>query len=156
MSEESFIDTTDIFGKTPQLTGLENGHGSKVKEPSVQTGKGSKNRRSIERKRSFSGRKHYRSSSHHTKRSKKSKKNKGKKRRRRDCSSSTSLSSSSCSEQNINIEDCVQGDNPIERFKIVSQDTFHKWSLAEELATYANENFEKYIPERDLKEAVLV
>ena len=32
MSEESFIDTTDNVGEIPQLTGLENRHGSKVKE----------------------------------------------------------------------------------------------------------------------------
>ena len=45
---------------------------------------------------------------------------------------------------------------PYKRFKIVSEEEQFKWSLPEGMATYANELFETYISDKEVKEAVLL
>ena len=48
------------------------------------------------------------------------------------------------------------GDGPkSKRFRIISEEEEYKWSLPQDMASYANDNSEKYIPEKDVKEAIL-
>ena len=42
------------------------------------------------------------------------------------------------------------------QFKIVSEEEECMWSLPAIMAEYANENSEKFIPDKDLKEAILL
>ena len=42
------------------------------------------------------------------------------------------------------------------RFKIITEEEEYKWSLPQDMASYANDNSEKYIPEKDVKEAILI
>lgn len=42
------------------------------------------------------------------------------------------------------------------RFRVTREEDLHKWSLPVELATYANEASEEFIPEKELKEQVLL
>ena len=49
------------------------------------------------------------------------------------------------------------GDCPnSKRFRIVTEEEEYKWSLPQDMASYANDNAEKYIPEKDVKEAILI
>ena len=52
----------------------------------------------------------------------------------------------------------VQGvDGPnTKRFRIITKEEEYKWSLPQDMASYANDNSEKYIPEKDVKEAILI
>ena len=43
-----------------------------------------------------------------------------------------------------------------QRFKIVSEEEEYRWSLPADMAEYANENLEKFIPEKDVQEATLL
>ena len=42
------------------------------------------------------------------------------------------------------------------RFRIITKEEEYKWSLPQDMASYANDNSEKYIPEKDVKEAILI
>ena len=42
------------------------------------------------------------------------------------------------------------------RFKIVSEEENYRWSLLADMTEYANENLEKFIPDKDVKEAILL
>ena len=42
------------------------------------------------------------------------------------------------------------------RFEMVSQEEEYRWSHPVDIAKYANENSEKFIPDRDVKEAILL
>lgn len=42
------------------------------------------------------------------------------------------------------------------RFKITREEDIHKWSLPNDLASYANDASEEFIPEKELKEQVLL
>ena len=42
------------------------------------------------------------------------------------------------------------------RFNIVSEEEEYGWSLLADMAEYANENSEKFIPDKDVKEAILL
>ena len=49
------------------------------------------------------------------------------------------------------------GDGPnSKRFRIITEEKEHKWSLPLDMASYANDNSEKYIPEKDVKKAGLI
>ena len=49
------------------------------------------------------------------------------------------------------------GDGPnSKRFRIITEEEEYKWSLPQDMASYANGNLEKYIPEKDVKEAILI
>ena len=41
------------------------------------------------------------------------------------------------------------------RFKIVLEEKEYRWSLPAEMAEYANDNSEKFIPDKDVNEAIL-
>ena len=48
------------------------------------------------------------------------------------------------------------GDGPnSKRFRIFTEEEY-KWSLPQDMASYANDNSEKYIPEKDVIEAILI
>ena len=50
-----------------------------------------------------------------------------------------------------------RGDGPnAKRFRIITEEEEYKWSLPQDMASYANDNSEKYIPEKDAKEAILI
>ncbi|XP_066915546.1 uncharacterized G-patch domain protein DDB_G0278987-like [Clytia hemisphaerica] len=87
---------------------------------------------------------------------KKSKKSSAKKRKnkRRRLSSSSSSSCSSSSSSSSDSEDVssVEGRAP-ERFKVVPEEEKNKYELPKSLTEYVNEQFETYIPEKDLKSA---
>ena len=82
-------------------------------------------------------------------RKKRSKKPSKKKRRRRSPSSSSSSSSSHSSSSESEEED-----QETTRFHIVSNEDQFKWDLPSELASYANTQFEKYILEKSIHDAV--
>ena len=44
---------------------------------------------------------------------------------------------------------------PRKRFKITSEEEENAWSLPDEMLEYVNEQFEKYIKEKDLKESIM-
>ena len=50
------------------------------------------------------------------------------------------------------------GDGPTsKRFRVITEEEECKWSLPQDMASYANDNSEeKYIPEKDGKEAILI
>ena len=49
------------------------------------------------------------------------------------------------------------GDGPnAKRFRIITEEEGYKWSLPQDMASYANDNSEKYIPEKDVKKAILI
>ena len=49
------------------------------------------------------------------------------------------------------------GDGPnAKRFRIITEKEEYKWSLSQDMASYANDNSEKYMPEKDVKEAILI
>lgn len=48
------------------------------------------------------------------------------------------------------------GEPFIKQFKSISKKEEYKWSLAQNVATCANKNTEKYISEKDIKEAILL
>ena len=49
------------------------------------------------------------------------------------------------------------GDGPnSERFRIITEEEEHKWNLPQDMASYASDNSEKYIPKKDVKEAILI
>ena len=75
------------------------------------------------------------------------KKKKHGKRKRRSHTSASNDSSST---------DGNDSDDPQHaRFKIVTEDEKFKWKLPKGMASYANRYFEEFIPEGDLKEAIL-
>ena len=48
------------------------------------------------------------------------------------------------------------GDGPSsKRFKIIYEEEEYKWSQPQDMASNANDNSEKYIPEKDVKERAL-
>ena len=42
------------------------------------------------------------------------------------------------------------------RFKIVSEEGEYRWSVPADMTEYANENLEKFIPDKDVKEVILL
>ena len=49
------------------------------------------------------------------------------------------------------------GDGPnSKRFRIITEEKEYKWSLPQDMASYVNDNLEKYLPEKDVKEAILI
>ena len=47
------------------------------------------------------------------------------------------------------------GDGPnSKRFRIITEEEEYKWSLPQDMVSYANDNSEKYIPEKDVKQAI--
>ena len=57
----------------------------------------------------------------------------------------------------INEPSAQGGDGPnIMSFRIITEEEEYKWSLLQDMASYANDNSEKYISEKDVKEAILI
>ena len=49
------------------------------------------------------------------------------------------------------------GDGPdSKRFRIITEEEEYKWSLPPDMASHANDNSEKYIPEKYVKETILI
>ena len=49
------------------------------------------------------------------------------------------------------------GDGPnSKRFRIITEEEEYKWSLPQDMASYVNDNSEKYVPKKDVKEAILI
>ena len=127
-------------------------HGSKIEQRVIQRdsspkrGKSLKKRKTRKRRRTTSS---SQSRSPPRRRKKRSKKPSKKKRRRRSPSSSSSSSSSHSSSSESEEED-----QETKRFHIVSNEDQFKWDLPSELASYANTQFEKYIPEKSIHNAI--
>ena len=77
---------------------------------------------------------------------------KGKKRKRKR---SPSLSPSSSSSSSSSSDSDTEEEQQPRRFVITSKDEEYNWSLSKEMASYVNEQFSKYIPEKDIEEALL-
>ena len=123
-------------------------HNSKKEQRVIQQdsslirGKSLKKQKTRKRRRAFSS---SQSRSPLRQRKKKSKKPSKKKRRRRSPSSSSpSLSSHSSSSES------EKEDQATKTFYTVSNKDQFKWNLPSELASYANTQFEKYIPEKSI------
>ena len=78
-----------------------------------------------------------------------------KQKRKRESSSSDSSSDSSSSNSSDESDVADVEENPIKRFKITPEEDKYKWNLPKGMAIYANTHFEEYIPDKDIKEAVL-
>ena len=59
---------------------------------------------------------------------------------------------SNSEDQGTPVDDIEQA----KRFRIITKKEEYKWSLPQDMASYANDNSEKYIPEKDVKEAILI
>ena len=44
----------------------------------------------------------------------------------------------------------------VQRFAIITEEEKYKWSLLQDMVSYANDNSEKYIPENNVNEATLI
>ena len=42
------------------------------------------------------------------------------------------------------------------RFRTITEEEEYQWSLPKDMASYVNNNSEKYIPEKDVKEEILI
>ena len=42
------------------------------------------------------------------------------------------------------------------RFRIITKEEEYMWSLPQDMASYADDNSEKYIPKKDVKEIILI
>ena len=54
------------------------------------------------------------------------------------------------------IESLAGDKRPYKRFEITSEDEKYRWFLPDSMAEYANKFFEKFISDKELKEAVLL
>ena len=59
---------------------------------------------------------------------------------------------SNSEDQGTPVDDIEQA----KRFRIITKKEEYKWSLPQDMASYTNDNSEKYIPEKDVKEAILI
>ena len=127
-------------------------HGSKIEQRAIQ--QDSSPRRSKSLKKQKTRKRRCASSSSQSRspprrRKKRSKKQSKKKQRRRSPSSSSSSSSSHSSNSESEKED-----QETKSFHVVSNEDQFKWGLPSELASYANTQFEKYIPEKSVPNAI--
>ena len=127
-------------------------HGSKIEQRVIERdfspkrGKSLKKRKTKKRRRTSSS---SQSRSPPRRRKKRSKKPSKKKRRRR----SHSLSSSSSSPHSLSSES-EEEDQETKRFHTVSNEDQFKWDVPSGLASYANRQFEEYIPEKSIHDAI--
>ena len=138
--------------RTDQENEEDGSHGSKIEQRVIQWDSSPKKGKS--RKKRKTRKEHRASSSSQSccpprRRKKRSKKPSKKKRRRRSPSSSTSSSSSHSSSS-----ESVEEDQETNRFHIVLNEDQVKWDLPSELASYANTQFEKYIPDKSIHDAI--
>ena len=117
-----------------------------LRDSSPKRGKPLKKRKTRKRRCTYSS---YQSRSPPRRIKKRSKKPNKKNRRRRFPGSSLSLWSSHSSSSESEEED-----QKTKRFHIVSNEDQFKWDLPSELASYANTQFEKYIPEKSIHDAI--
>ena len=73
-------------------------------------------------------------------------------RRKHDSESSSSDSGSSSQSSESESDD----EPPMKRFKVITEEEKSKYKLPHSVADYINEHFEKYIPNKELKDAILV
>ena len=131
--------------KSDQDNEEDGSHGSKIEQRVIQRDSSPKRGKSLKKRKT---RKRRRTSSSSQSRSpprqiKKKSKKPSKKKLRRKSPSSSSLSSESEEE-----------DQETKRFHIVSNEDQFKWDLPSELASYANTQFEKYILEKSIHDAI--
>ena len=127
-------------------------HGSKIEQRVIQRDSSPKRGKSLKKRKTRKRRRTSPSSQSRSpprRRKKRSKKQSKKRRRRRSPSLSSSSSSSHSSSSEI-----AEEDQETKRFDVVSNEDQFKWDLPSELASYANTQFEKYIPEKSLHDAI--
>ena len=64
-----------------------------------------------------------------------------------------------CFFKNMRISSAQGGGSPSSKgIRIITEEEeeVYKWSLAQDMASYGNDNSEKYIPEKDVKETILI
>ena len=131
--------------RTDQENEVDGSHGSKIEQRVIQQNSSPKRGKSLKEQKT---RKRRRASSSQSRsptrrRKKRNKKQSKKKRRRRSPNSSWSSWSSHSSSSESEEED-----QETKRFHVISNKDQFKWDLPSELASYANTEFEKYIPEK--------
>ena len=84
-----------------------------------------------------------------SKKRKHSKKNKKRKRKRRYSSSSSSVTSTASDSDSSDNEPAVK------RFKMVPEDEWYKYKISKSMASFLNEHFELYLPEKEVHSNVL-
>ena len=138
--------------KSDQDNEEDGSHGSKIEQRVIQRGSSPKRGKSLKKQKTKKQRRtssFSQSRSPPRRRKKRSKKPAKKKRRRRFPSPSSSSSSSHSSSSESEEED-----QETTRFHIVSNEDQFKWDLPSELASYANTQFDKYIPEKSIHDAI--
>ena len=83
-----------------------------------------------------------------SKKRKHSKKSKTRKRKRRHSSSSSATSTTSDNDSSDN-------EPAIKRFKVVPEDEWYKYKILKSMASFANEHFELYLPDKELHSNIL-
>ena len=138
--------------KSDQDNEEDGSHGSKIEQRVIQRDFSPKRGKSLKKGKTKKRRctsSSSQSRSPPTRRKKWSKKPRRKKWRRRSPSSSSSSSSSHSSSS-----ESEEQDQETKRFHIVSNEDQFKWDLPSELASYANTQFEKCIPEKNIHDPI--
>ena len=138
--------------KSDQDNEEDGSHGSKIEQRVIQRDFSPKRGKSLKKEKTKKRRctsSSSQSRSPPTRRKKRSKKPSRKKWRRRSPSSSSSSSSSHSSSS-----ESEEQDQETKRFHIVSNEDQFKWDLPSELASYANTQFEKCIPEKNIHDPI--
>jgi len=135
--EASAGNDAQMINSNEEISGLDgeiSNQEDKQEEPSKQSSKRKK------KSSSKSGRRHSKSS--------------GRTKRRRY--SSSDESSSSSSSDSSSTENDEEDEPTTKRFRVMTEEERHKYSLPKSMANYVNEQFEVFIPEKELKDAVLL
>ena len=138
--------------KSDQDNEEDGSHGSKIEQRVIQRDFSPKRGKSLKKGKTKKRRctsSSSQSRSPPTRRKKRSKKPSRKKWRRRSPSSSSSSSSSHSSSS-----ESEEQDQETKRFHIVSNEDQFKWDLPSELTSYANTQFEKCIPEKNIHDPI--
>ena len=137
--------------RSDQGNGEDGSHGSKISQRVIQRDSSAKRGKSLKKRKTRKRRGTSSSQSRSSpRRIKKRSKMPSKKKRRRKFPSSSSSSSPSHSSSSESEEE----DQETKRFHIVSNEDQFKWDVPSELASYANTQFEKYIPEKCVHDAI--
>ena len=137
--------------RSDQGNGEDGSHGSKISQRVIQRDSSAKRGKSLKKRKTRKRRGTSSSQSRSSpRRIKKRSKMPSKKKRRRKFPSSSSSSSPSHSSSSESEEE----DQETKRFHIVSNEDQFKWDLPSELASYANTQFDKYIPDKSIHDAI--
>ena len=69
--------------------------------------------------------------------------------------SGSDITEDNCNTELHNSSGEMVSDEKYQRFKIITEEEEHQWSIPEGMEAYIRENFERYIPEKKIKEAIL-